>query len=356
MGAAAVAAVRAIRYEGAGTLEFLLDRDGQLLLHGDEHAAAGRAPGHRGDHRARPGRAAAAVAAGEPLPLQQHDVRCDGHAIEVRLCAEDAEQAFMPQSGTLGAVAAAAAAAGRACAAIGRRDPAVLRLDDRQDHQPRRHARRGAAQADAPAWTTRWRWASRPTRRSWRAAWRTRCSRPVARPRRSSSSTPTRCCAATTAADLRAQRWPPRCCSRRRRGRGTTPAAACCRRAGRSRCAARSTAAALTATLTRLAPSGATTCCWAGNAIEIERARAGCRPRALRLRRRAGERRLASRWRPSAGSATAATPCSRSSTPRASRSLGTSARRRRPAARVDERPRRRGAGRGRSTRAAPGSR
>ena len=32
----------------------------QLLLHGDEHAAAGRAPGHRDDHRARPGRVAAA--------------------------------------------------------------------------------------------------------------------------------------------------------------------------------------------------------------------------------------------------------------------------------------------------------
>jgi geranyl-CoA carboxylase alpha subunit len=47
------------------------------------------------------------VAAGEPLPLQQHDVHRSGHAIEVRLCAEDAEQAFMPQSGTLGLWAAA---------------------------------------------------------------------------------------------------------------------------------------------------------------------------------------------------------------------------------------------------------
>ena len=48
------------------------------------------------------------VAAGEPLPLAQDDVRFGGHAIEVRLCAEDADQGFMPQSGTHGAVADAA--------------------------------------------------------------------------------------------------------------------------------------------------------------------------------------------------------------------------------------------------------
>ncbi len=87
------------------------------------------------------------VAAGEPLPLAQEDVRFDGHAIEVRLCAEDAAQGFMPQSGTHGAVAAAAAAARRACAALGRRDPALLRLDDRQADRPRRARarRRGAS-------------------------------------------------------------------------------------------------------------------------------------------------------------------------------------------------------------------
>jgi geranyl-CoA carboxylase alpha subunit len=43
------------------------------------------------------------VAAGEPLPLAQQDVRFSGHAIEVRLCAEDPQQGFMPQSGTLAA-------------------------------------------------------------------------------------------------------------------------------------------------------------------------------------------------------------------------------------------------------------
>jgi geranyl-CoA carboxylase alpha subunit len=41
------------------------------------------------------------TAAGEPLPLQQEEVRFSGHAIEARLCAEDPEKDFLPQAGTL---------------------------------------------------------------------------------------------------------------------------------------------------------------------------------------------------------------------------------------------------------------
>ena len=41
------------------------------------------------------------VASGEPLSLTQNEVAFNGHAIEVRLCAEDARLSFMPQSGTL---------------------------------------------------------------------------------------------------------------------------------------------------------------------------------------------------------------------------------------------------------------
>ena len=48
--------------------EFLLDRDGELLLPGDEHPPAGRAPGHRDGHRPRPGgRRRSRIAEGEPL-------------------------------------------------------------------------------------------------------------------------------------------------------------------------------------------------------------------------------------------------------------------------------------------------
>ena len=55
MGEAAVAAARAVDYRGAGTVEFIVDPSGRVLLHGDEHAASGRASGHRDDHRPRPG-------------------------------------------------------------------------------------------------------------------------------------------------------------------------------------------------------------------------------------------------------------------------------------------------------------
>src|SRR5207244_8829945 len=41
------------------------------------------------------------IAAGEPLGLKQEDVKFSGHAIEVRLCSEDANHDFMPQSGTM---------------------------------------------------------------------------------------------------------------------------------------------------------------------------------------------------------------------------------------------------------------
>src|SRR4029078_1323755 len=41
------------------------------------------------------------IAAGEPLGLRQEDVKFSGHAIEVRLCSEDAGHDFMPQSGTM---------------------------------------------------------------------------------------------------------------------------------------------------------------------------------------------------------------------------------------------------------------
>ena len=55
---AARRACEAIRYRGAGTIEFLVDARAALLLHRDEHAAPGRASGHRAPHRRSTSRAA----------------------------------------------------------------------------------------------------------------------------------------------------------------------------------------------------------------------------------------------------------------------------------------------------------
>ena len=101
MGEIAIAAVKSIHYEGAGTLEFLLDEAGEFYFMEMntrlqvEHPVTEAITGL--DLVAMQVR----VAAGEALSLSQADVVFNGHAIEVRLCAEDASQSFLPQSGTL---------------------------------------------------------------------------------------------------------------------------------------------------------------------------------------------------------------------------------------------------------------
>ena len=82
------------------------------------------------------------IAAGEPLPYTQNDMQIRGHAIECRINAED-PKTFMPSPGPDPAVALARRPRHpRRQPRVHRlQRPAVLRLDDRQGHRPRRYAR-----------------------------------------------------------------------------------------------------------------------------------------------------------------------------------------------------------------------
>ncbi|WP_407080401.1 acetyl-CoA carboxylase biotin carboxylase subunit [Bradyrhizobium roseum] len=101
MGEVAVAAVRQLRYEGAGTLEFLLDPSGEFYFMEMNTRLQVEHPVTEAITGLDLVELQLRVAGGEPLGLVQEDVTFSGHAIEVRLCSEDAGHDFVPQSGKM---------------------------------------------------------------------------------------------------------------------------------------------------------------------------------------------------------------------------------------------------------------
>ena len=106
MGEAAVTCAKAIGYQGAGTVEFIVDgsrgltEDGFYFMEMNtrlqvEHPVTEMITGHDlVEWQLR-------VASGEKLPHAQDELRIDGHAVEVRLYAEDPAKGFLPSTGRL---------------------------------------------------------------------------------------------------------------------------------------------------------------------------------------------------------------------------------------------------------------
>jgi len=105
MGRTAVQAAEAIGYTGAGTVEFLVDSQRQFYFLEVNTRLQVEHPITEMITGVDLVREQLRVSSGHPLSIRQEDLGITGHAIEVRVCAEDPENGFLPSVGTVDALA-----------------------------------------------------------------------------------------------------------------------------------------------------------------------------------------------------------------------------------------------------------
>jgi 3-methylcrotonyl-CoA carboxylase alpha subunit len=101
MGTAAVAAAKSIKYTGAGTVEFIVARDGRFYFMEMNTRLQVEHPVTEMVTGLDLVKLQLAVAAGGKLPFKQSDLQLNGHAIEARIYAENPAKGFLPSTGTL---------------------------------------------------------------------------------------------------------------------------------------------------------------------------------------------------------------------------------------------------------------
>lgn len=99
LGELAVKAAQAIKYENAGTIEFLLDKKGQFYFMEANTRLQVEHPVSEMVTGIDIVKAQIMIAAGEKLPWNQEQINFSGHAIEFRINSEDPEKSFMPRAG-----------------------------------------------------------------------------------------------------------------------------------------------------------------------------------------------------------------------------------------------------------------